>query len=147
MESKDIFGVTFAVPYNFLRRFFEKEKTVFIKNSKFRKIQSGMKLIFYSSGEVHAFVGEGTIEKVEFLTPNEVVKKYKNKLFLTAEECFKYTSPAGRYRKYKVSKFLTLTLKNITKYPKPVKPQRFISIGGSYISKLEYESILSRAKA
>ena len=144
---KEIAGVTFAVPYQFMKRFFDEGKTVFIKNSKFKQIRPGMKLVFYASVEVKSFVGDGIIEKVEFLTPNEVVNKYKKELFLTKEECFQYANQISGHKKYKVSKFLTLTLKNITRYSKPVKPQRFISVGGRYMSKAEYENILSKAKA
>lgn len=142
--SKEIIGVTFAVPNKFMNRFFEEGKTVFIKNSKFKNIKSGMKLIFYSSIDVHAFVGEGTIENVEYLTPREVITKYKHQLFLTEKECFQYADQITNYKIRKVSKFLTLALKDIRPYSEPIRPSRFISIGGRYISKSEYKNITDK---
>ena len=37
---------------------------------------------------------------------------------------------------------MTIVLKNIKKYPKIVKPKKFISVGGRYIREKEYEEIL-----
>ena len=147
MPTKKIVGVTFPVPYHFMKRFFEEGKTVFIKNSKLRKIEPNMKLIFYASHKIHAFVGEGTIQKIDFLSPQEVIKKYEKDLFLTKEECMKYANQITPIKKYKVSKFLTLLLTNIKEYPKPVKPSGYyITVAGRYVSESEYENIISKVK-
>ena len=137
--SKEIVGAAFPVPHHLMKRFFEEGKTVFVKNSKFSRLIPGSKIIFYASRDVHAFVGEGTIKTVEFLTPQETLRKYKNDLFLTETELNAYA------REKHVSKFLVAQFSEIKEYPNPVKPKRFISIGGKYVSKPEYKEILSNA--
>ena len=135
---KEIIGAAFPVPHHLLPRFFKDGKKVFVKNSKFRRLKPGSKIIIYASRDVHALVGEGTIETVEFLTPQETIRKYKNDLFLTETELYAYA------REKNVLRFLVVRFSEIKEYQNPVKPKRFISIGGKYVSKLEYE-ILSKA--
>lgn len=135
---KEVVGAIFPVPYLLMKQFFEEGKKVFVKNSKFKRLKPGSKILFYASRGVHALVGEGTIEIVEFLTPNETIRKYKNELFLTEDECKTYA------REKNVFKFLVIRFSEIRKYENPVKPKRFISMGGKYISKSEYEQILSK---
>lgn len=135
--SEEIVIAAFPVPHYLMKRFFEDGKTVFIKNSKFQQLKPGSKIIFYASREIHAYVGEGTVEKVEFLTPKETIQKYSKELFLTENECNTYA------REKNVSKFLVVRFSEIKEYKNPVKPKRFISIGGKYVSKAEYKQILS----
>ena len=137
--SEGIVGAAFPVPSHFMKRFFEDGKIVFVKKSKFSRLGPGSKIIFYSSHEIHAYVGEGIVEKVEFLTPKETIQKYQDELFLTEYECNTYA------REKNVSRFLVVRFSEIKKYENPVKPKRFISMGGKYVSKSEYEQILSRA--
>ena len=137
--SKEIVGACFPVPHHLMKRFFKDGKKVFVKNSKFSKLKPGSKIIFYASRDIHALIGEGTIETVEFLTPKETIQKYKNNLFLTEKELNTYA------REKNVSKFLVARFSKIKEYPNPVKPKRFISIGGKYVSKPEYNEILSKA--
>jgi len=40
---------------------------------------------------------------------------------------------------------MVLKLKNVRKYPKPVKPPRFIAVSGRYIKEEECREILRRA--
>lgn len=135
---KEIVGAAFPVPHYLMKRFFEEGKKVFVKNSRYRQLKPGSKIIFYASRDIHAFVGEGTIETVEFLTPQETIRKYKNDLFLTETELNSYA------REKNVSKFLVARFSEIREYPNPVKPKRYISIGGKYVSKPEFNEILSK---
>ena len=136
---KEFVGAAFPVPHHLMKRFFEEGKKIFVKNSKFSRLKPGSKIIFYASRDIHALVGEGTIETVEFLTPQETIRKYKNDLFLTETECNAYA------REKNVSKFLVIQFSEIKQYKNRVKPPRFISIGGRYVSKNEYEAILAKA--
>lgn len=135
----EIVGAAFPVFHHLMKRFFKEGKKVFAKNSKFSRLKPGSKIIFYASREVHALVGEGTIKTIEFLTPQETIQKYKDDLFLTEKELNTYA------REKRVSKFLVARLSEIKEYTNPVIPKRFISIAGKYISKPEYEEILSKA--
>lgn len=40
---------------------------------------------------------------------------------------------------------MVLRLRNIRKYPKPVKPPRFIAVSGRYVKEKEYREILRKA--
>lgn len=139
MTPKEIIGVAFPVPHEFMKRFFEEGKTVFVKNSKFTKLRSGSKVIFYASHQVHAFVGEGIIESLERLPPRETIQKYGNDLFLTEKELMSYA------RKRNVAEFLVVRFSRIKEYQKYVKPKRFISMAGRYVTESEYKEILSQA--
>ena len=134
--AKDIVGAAFPVPHYLMNRFFKEGKKVFVKNSKFKQLNLGSKIIFYASRDVHAFVGEGIIETIEFLMPQDIIQNYKNELFLTEKELNIYAQEKN------VSKFLVARFSEIKKYHTPVKPKRFITMSGKYITKLEYETII-----
>jgi len=48
------------------------------------------KLLFYESGGQFRVVGEATIRTIEFLTPEEVIAKYGDRLFITKDELDNY---------------------------------------------------------
>ncbi|AAC37061.1 hypothetical protein MJ_ECS03 (plasmid) [Methanocaldococcus jannaschii DSM 2661] len=107
-----------------------------------------MKIIFYASREEQGFYGEAEIEEVEFFeNPMKILEKYKNNLFLTEEEFKKYIEDSNKkwgYGKKKKKPWIVIILKNIRKYPKVVKPKRFIPVCGKYVKEDEYEQILKK---
>jgi len=146
MEEK-IVGVTFPVPKWFLDRILDGDRTVFVKPSTLR-VKPGMKVVFYASREGQAWLGEAEVESVEFFNSvEEVLKKYENGLFLTPKELREYERERQKWhsRGRRPRPWMVLKLKNIRKYPKPVKPPRFIAVSGRYIKEKEYREILKRA--
>jgi len=146
MEEK-IVGVTFPVPKWFLDRILNEGKTIFVKPSTLR-IKPRMKLIFYASREDQGWYGEAEVESVEYFTNiEEIIKKYKNELFLTPEELRKYERDRAKWhsRGRRPRPWMVLRLKNIRKYPKIVKPKRFIAVSGRYVREKEYKGILRNA--
>jgi hypothetical protein len=147
MEEK-IVGVTYPVPKWFLDRILKEGKTVFVKPSTLR-VQPGMKVVFYASREGHAWLGEAEVEVVErFTNVEEIIRKYGDELFLTPKELRQYEKEREKWhsRGRRPRPWMVLTLKNVKKYPKPVKPPRFIAVSGRYVKEKEYREILRRAK-
>ncbi|WP_054840746.1 DUF365 domain-containing protein [Thermococcus peptonophilus] len=148
MEEK-IVGVTFPVPKWFLDRILEGGgKTVFVKPSTLR-VQPGMKVVFYASREGQAWLGgEGEVEAIEqFTNVEDIIRKYGDELFLTPKELRQYEKERERWhsRGRRPRPWMVLKLKNVRKYPKPVKPPRFIAVSGRYVKEKEYREILRKA--
>jgi hypothetical protein len=102
------------------------------------------RVIFYASHGSKKLVGEGTVEKVEFLSPEVVIAKYKERLFLNESEFYAYV---GRSPSRTPSKeILTLVLKKLNKYPKPVDYSRPITMAGQYLGINEYDSLVGKCK-
>lgn len=144
--NKQIVGVTFPVPGPLLSRILDEEKTVFIKPSTLQ-VKPGMKLVFYASREDQGWHGEAEIESVEhFTNVKEIIKKYKNELFLTPEELEKYEKERQKWqsRGKRPRPWMVIKLKNIKKYPKPIKPPKFVTVSGRYVKEDEYKEILTK---
>ena len=146
--SEEIAGVVYPVPSDLLERIFEG-KDVFIKHPTcFKELSKGKKVLFYSSHDVRAIVGEATIKNMEMMKIDEIYKKYGNRVFITREEARNYSRPLKDRRKGDSQRditFLVLELSDIKRYKNPVKPKRFVTVGGKYITKQEYESILKES--
>ncbi len=141
--EENVVGVTFPVPKWFLDRILEGGKTVFVKPSTLR-LKPGMKIIFYASRKGQAWLGEAEVESVEFFNSvEEIIRKYEKELFLTLKELREYERERTKWhsRGRRPRPWMVLRLRNIRKYPKPVKPPRFIAVSGRYIKEGEYKEI------
>lgn len=146
MDQK-IIGVTFPIPRDFLSRILEEGKTIFVKPSTLR-LEPGMKLIFYASRKDQGWHGEADVENVGyFKNVEEVIKKYKNELFLTPKELRKYERDRAKWhsRGRRPRPWMIVKLRNIKKYSRVVKPKRFIAVSGRYVREKEYKGILRNA--
>ncbi|KUH34834.1 hypothetical protein APY94_00220 [Thermococcus celericrescens] len=146
-RSEDVIGATFPVPKPLLGRILDEGKTVFVKPSTLR-LKPGMKLVFYASHEDQGWHGEAEVESVEhFTNVEDIIKKYKDELFLTPEELRKYERDRAKWhsRGRRPRPWMVVRLKNVRKYPKVVKPKRFIAVSGRYVKEDEYGEILKRA--
>ena len=88
----EIIGVTFPILKWNIDRFFENEKTVFIKPATvFKKLEKGQKFIFYQSREDTGYVGEAIIKSITFREdPLAFFKIFGDKIFLTKSEVDQY---------------------------------------------------------
>ncbi|AEH24471.1 DUF365 domain-containing protein [Pyrococcus yayanosii] len=144
--EEEIVGVTFPVPKPLLDRILKEGKTVFVKPSTLR-VKPGMKIVFYASRENQGFHGEAEVESVRhFKNIEEIIKEYRNELFLTPEELRKYERDRRRWhsRGKRPRPWMVLKLKGIRRYPRIVKPKRFIAVSGRYIRESEYQEILAK---
>ena len=137
-----IIGVTFPVPKNYMSRFFEDGKTVFIKPATvFKEIEKGMKLVFYQSHEETGYVGEAKIKSVELRQdPFHFFDIYGDTVFLTREEVRAYLEEQEKWKGMRVRKgeskkrnWIALELEDIRKYDEIRKPTRFVPVGGQYL--------------
>jgi len=145
--SKGVVGATFPVPRQLLGRILDEGKTVFVKPSTLR-LKPGMRLVFYASHEDQGWHGEAEVESVEhFTNVEDIIKKYKDELFLTPEELRKYERDRAKWhsRGRRPRPWMVVKLKNVRKYPKIVKPKRFIAVSGRYLKEEEYNEILRKA--
>ncbi|WP_456326656.1 DUF365 domain-containing protein, partial [Palaeococcus sp. (in: euryarchaeotes)] len=146
MQEK-VIGATFPVPKPLLDRILDGGKTVFVKPSTLR-LKPGMKVIFYASREDQGWHGEAEVESVEHFTGvEEIIRKYKDGLFLTPEELRKYERDRARWhsRGRRPRPWMVVKLKNVRKYSKIVRPKGFIAVSGRYIREDEYREILRKA--
>ena len=142
--SEKIIGMIIPIPSYLLKRIFDQGKNIIVKVATvFKEIRPGSKVLFYSSHEIHAVVGEGTVERSEIVSASELLnnfKKYDNRMFITEKELRTYVSQRKKGR------FLVITLKDIKKYNTPVKLKRFVPMAGQYLTQHLYEEILSKQR-
>ena len=144
MSTFGIIGVIYPVPTNIVYRLFDGKTKIFVKflvhNST--KLAPNHKILFYASQGLKKIVGEGIIEKVEFLTPEKVISKYNEQLFLNESEFFAYINRSSRRTPSK--EMLTLKLKKLKKYPKPIEYEKPITMAGQYLSAEEYSTLIHK---
>jgi hypothetical protein len=133
-----IVGVTYPIPKQFMDRFFKEGKNVFIKPATvWRELKPGMKFVFYQSREDTGFVGEAKIKDIKLINdPIKVFEMYGDRVFLTKEELREYVKSQERWgqkKEKKKKKWLVIELEDIRKYDKPIKPKRFVPVGGQYL--------------
>ena len=144
---REILGVIYPIPVDFADRLFDGKPKVFVKflphNST--KLAPRHKIIFYASHGSKKLVGEGIIEKVEFLTSEKVLTRYKDDLFLNEAEFYTYVkrSPSRTSSK----EMLTLVLRRLRKYPKSIEYDRPITMAGQYLSAEDYNSLMQNKEA
>lgn len=149
----EIIGVAFPIPKSFMARFFEDGKTVFIKPATlFKNLEKGMKFVFYQSKEDTGFIGEAKIENFVLAdNPLSFYEIYDDSIFITKTELKGYLDNQKKRNKFYIKakkprgkekldrrdaqyrKWVAIQLDSIQKYDKPIKPKRFVPIGGQYI--------------
>lgn len=136
-----IVGVSYPIPKQFMDRFFKEGKDVFIKPATvFKELKPGMKFVFYQSHEDTGFVGEAKIKNIQLINdPMEVFEMYGDRVFLTKGELREYVRSQEKWKSFrsrgreKKKRWLVIELEDIRKYDKPIKPKRFVPVGGQYI--------------
>ncbi|MDI6720166.1 MAG: DUF365 domain-containing protein [Methanomicrobiales archaeon] len=92
-----IVGVAYPIPRRYVSRFFGGGRTVFVKPaSTYRHLKSGMRFLFYRSGEDPALVGEARIKRI-FVSENplQFLDTYGDRLFLDRDELLAYMQSRG----------------------------------------------------
>jgi len=140
---RKVAGIIFPIPKQFVDRLLVEKRNVFVKyvpRISGVKLAQKHKVLFYASHSTKEIVGEGRIEEIHFLTPNEALKEYGNKLFLNAEEIAQYT--LHRPNRDSSKKMLVLVLSKIRRYSEPKKFKRPISMAGQYLTQKDYKDLL-----
>ena len=136
----EIVGVAYPIPKQFMNRFF-KGKDVFVKPATvWKQLKPGMKFVFYQSHENTGFVGEAKIKRVVLSEdPMEFYETYGDRIFLTKKELKEYIKSQERWKSFrsreqqKKKLWMAIELEDIKKYDKPIKPKRFVPVGGQHL--------------
>lgn len=141
---KEIAGVIYPVPKQFVNRLLDEKRNVFVKyipKVSNVKIAPKQKVLFYESRGSKEIVGEGRIEKILFLTASEALEKYGNLLFLNRDELTEYSLAQPKRNPSK--KMLVLVLSKLNRYGDPKKFKKPINMNGQYLSPEEYEELFT----
>jgi hypothetical protein len=142
IQKNEIIGVIYPIPVELTSRLFDGKTKVFVKfvahNST--RLVPKHKVVFYASHWSRKLVGEGIIEKVEFLTPEAVLAHYKEYLFLKESELQAYVR--GSQSRSPSKEMLTLVLKKLKRYPVPVDYNKPMTMAGQYLNADEYGSLM-----
>lgn len=140
----EIVGVIYPVPPEFAGRLFVGKNNVFVKctGRQSTRLKPGHKVIIYESQGprklgLQKLIGEGTVETAEFLSPETVLAIHGPNLFLNKYEFHKYV---GR------REVLTLKLKELKKYLKPINIKEQITMAGKYLTAEQYHSLVGDQK-
>ena len=138
-----IVGVIYPVPGDIVDALFSGGSKVFVKYipHKSTRLVKGNKVFFYASKGLKSLVGEGVIESIEFLSPENVLDKYSDLLFLNREQFDGYVKM--RPTRDPSKEILTLKLVKIKKYKKPIECEKAITMAGRYVSSQEYSNLIS----
>jgi hypothetical protein len=137
-EGDETLGIIYPLIPDHAERFF-KGKTVFVKfvgrGAVPSRLHPGSKLFFYTSGGSREIIGDARIVKITTATAREVLEKYADQLFLTADELEEYV---GDRRE---KSMLVLSVSNAKKYDSRLKLPKYVTMAGQYMTKQWYESL------
>lgn len=100
-------------------------------------IQEGSKVLFYESGGTFQLKGEATIRQIEFLSPENIVSKYRSRLFISTTELEGY-----RANRPKERKLLVLSLTHVRRFSRPVELDKYVTMAGQTLDKERYEELV-----
>lgn len=135
-------GVVFPIPLQFINRIFDKKRNVFARylpHPTFARLAPRSRLFLYASHGQKEIVGEALIRKIEFLTPDELLKKYGEKVFLSRDELMNYTSQ--RPSRTTSKKMLVLILSKPRKYLKGIRYSGHMTMAGEYLTEDKYKAL------
>jgi len=94
-NASEILGIIFPFLPRHAERLLDGGKDVFAKylaRANLAGLKVGNRILFYVSGGSRQIVGEARIGQIEFLTPDQLLEKYEDRLFITREELRQYTT-------------------------------------------------------
>jgi len=137
--------VVYPVPVDLVDRLLIENRNVFVKylpHTTKNPLQQGDKVIFYASHHRKELVGEGIVEKAEFLSSEEAISRYGEKIFLSRDELTAYTRQQPSRDSSK--KLLVAVLTKLTKYKKGIVYPKLITMAGEYLTKEQYKKLLAK---
>jgi hypothetical protein len=135
----------FPVSPKHANRIFNEGRTVFAKYTKMRRLGINSKIVFYATGGM-GVVGEGVIERIEKLSPEEAWNRYKGSLFLDYDEYKQYTliSPIGKAKRpsFEITVFVLKKIKKCRTRHITFK----VTPSGAYLTKEKYHSVITESQ-
>lgn len=142
-----IVGAIYPIPLEFVDRIFAEQRNVFVKylgNSTSTRLSTGSKILFYASRGQKEIVGEATIKAIEFVSPEAVLERHGDKLFLNRDELMNYVTHRSSRRPSKP--MMALVLSKPRRYSRGVKYNKPISMVGEYLTEENYKTVIQRTK-
>lgn len=128
-----IFAVSHPIPPEYAKRIYNNDKTVFVGKRCLCRVSNGDKFIIYESQEAKSYTGWADIKYIGKIKTNSITRKYGKKLMISNEELKEYSK--GR------DEMFVIEFENFEKFNKPIKPKRFVTVGGKYIYEDEFKFI------
>ena len=132
-------GIIFPFLPEHTRRFFEDEKTIFVKffgkGNNPQRLRIGSRLFFYESERNREVVGEARIVEISSETADAMLTKYGDALFLTPAELNEYVEQRRE------KKMLVLVLKGAKRYKTPLKLKKSLTMAGQYMTAQMHEDL------
>jgi hypothetical protein len=140
-----IIGAIYPIPREFTNRLFDGNQ-VFVKYVAHNttRLEPRNKVVFYASHGPRALIGEGTIEKIEFLSPETVLAKYKTGLFLNETEFHRYVKKMPS--RVRTKEMMVIILKKLKRYPRPIDYDRPMTMAGQCLGIEEYSALQKQRK-
>lgn len=139
IRLSEIIGVTYPIPKQYMDRFFKEGKDVFVKPATtYKELKPGMKFVFYQSREDTGYIGEAKIKRVTITrNPLDLYETYGDRIFLKKEELKEYKKSQESWSKDNKRRrdWMAIELEDIKSYKNPIKPKRFVPVGGQYLKK------------
>jgi hypothetical protein len=135
-----IIGAIFPISESHFLRIFDENRTVFVKFTRMTKLRKNSVIVFYVSKKKR-LMGEGLIQSIAKLNPDDAWKLYGDKIFLDAKEYENYIvySPIGG-KSRGTSQVTVFFLKSLTKYEHSPIIEKFTP-SGQYLLQEEYKKI------
>jgi hypothetical protein len=140
-----IYGIIYPIPIQFINRIFVDHRNVYVKyvgRPAHIRLTPKNKILFYASQGTKEIVGEGTIQSIEYMSPNEAFSKHGSNLFLSEEELKSYVKQNPN--RNELSKLLVFTLSNIKRYSKTIKNDKPITMTGEYLNQEKYSRLMKQ---
>lgn len=137
-DTGNVIGIIFPILQEHVQRFFKDKKRVFVKffgRSAPVGLHLGSKLFFYESGGRREIVGEARIREIGLGTPDDVLSKFGDKLFLSKDELDSYVGDR------RTKKILILSLDDVKKYTTPLTLQKPVTMMGQYMTRAMYRAL------
>lgn len=131
-----ILGVSHPIPTEYAKRIYNDGKTVFVGKAYLGKVTKGDKFLIYESHGARAFTGWADITFIGKVKTNSILEKFGNKLIVSPDEFKDYAQNRNL--------MTIIEFENFEKFSKPIKPPRFVAIGGQYIYEDQYRNILEK---
>ena len=143
---RSIMGAIFPISPRNVDSLFDQKRSVFVKFTRFKKLEKGSKVVFYLSKK-KTLIGEGTIAKVEKTKPETAWSLFGKQIFLNESEYNQYVAESpitGKDRK--MTEITVFILRNLKKYKKPTMSMYKVPPSGRYLIPKEYQRIRKKVE-
>ena len=143
---RSVSGAIYPISSGNVNSLFDQKRSVFVKFTKFKKLEKGSKIVFYVSKK-KTLIGEGTIAKVEKIKPETAWSRFGKQIFLNESEYNQYVVKSPITQKdRKMTEITVFILRNLKRYKKPTMSMYNVTPSGRYLKPEEYQRIRKKVE-